>query len=104
MNSYSLSISYRTPKNNKKAQFSGFFKISLFVFLSSRKNHGKFTFKGEPINKTIGFMKVEGIDKLYEHVSSRGWRRISDVVSEPWGGKTCEITTIDGSMLRFFEV
>ncbi|MBH1940683.1 helix-turn-helix domain-containing protein [Mobilitalea sibirica] len=60
-------------------------------------------FKGEPMKKMIGFMLVQGIEQLYTYVKSRGWNDISEVVTEHWGGKTCEITTIDGSILKFFE-
>lgn len=60
-------------------------------------------FKGEPIKRIIGFMLVQGVEQLYGYAKSRGWNDISEVVEGPWGGKTCEITTIDGSILKFFE-
>lgn len=40
---------------------------------------------------------------LNAFVKSRGWNEISDVEVQPWGGKTCSVTTIDGSILTFFE-
>jgi AraC family transcriptional regulator len=61
-------------------------------------------FKGDAIQRMVGFMTVKGIEKLYEFVKKSGWSEITEVVTEPWGGKTCEITTIDGSLLKFFEV
>lgn len=61
-------------------------------------------FMGEPIETMVGFMKVEGIDKLYAHVKKNGWHQITEIQNEPWGGKTCDVTTIDGSILRFFEI
>lgn len=61
-------------------------------------------FKGEPLQRMVGFMLVQGINQLYEFVKKSGWNQIGEVITEPWGGKTCEVTTIDGSVLRFFEV
>lgn len=61
-------------------------------------------FYGEPIKRIIGFMLVQGIDELYDYVNKSGWSLISKVFEEPWGGKTCEVTTIDGSILKFFEL
>lgn len=60
-------------------------------------------FKGKPMKQMVGFMLVEGVDKLYSFVKSRGWNEISEVTVQPWGGKTCSVTTIDGSILTFFE-
>ncbi|MDD3243973.1 MAG: hypothetical protein PHD32_09655 [Eubacteriales bacterium] len=60
-------------------------------------------FYGEPIKRMIGFMLVQGVDELHSFVKSRGWNEISEVKVEPWGGKTCSITTVDGSILTFFE-
>ncbi len=60
-------------------------------------------FKGEPIKRTVGFMLVTGVDKLYTYVKSHGWNDITEVIEQPWGGKICSVTTIDGSILTFFE-
>ena len=60
-------------------------------------------FKGEPIKQMVGFMLVQGVEQLYAFVKSRGWNEISEVIVQPWGGKTCSVTTIDGSILTFFE-
>ncbi len=61
-------------------------------------------FQGEPIQRVVGFMLVQGVEQLHSYVKGRGWNQISEVVQESWGGKTCEVTTIDGSILRFFEL
>ena len=61
-------------------------------------------FKGEPIKRVVGFMLVQGVDKLYDFVIKSGWNQITEVIQEPWGGRTCEVTTIDGSVLKFFEL
>lgn len=61
-------------------------------------------FKGEYLPIVVGFMLVQGIEQLYSFVKNSGWNQITEVTSEPWGGKTCQVTTIDGSILKFFEV
>lgn len=60
-------------------------------------------FRGEPSERTVGFMLVQGVEQLHAYVKSHGWNQITDVVAQPWGGKTCSVTTIDGSILTFFE-
>jgi len=51
-----------------------------------------------------GFMMVDGIDALHRFVKDNGWNHISEITSQPWGAKECRITTIDGCILRFFEL
>lgn len=60
-------------------------------------------FYGEPIKRNIGFIGVKGIDNLYSYVKDKGWMEISEVEKQRWGGKLCRITTIDSSVLTFFE-
>lgn len=60
-------------------------------------------FKGEPLNRMVGFMLVQGVEQLYQFVKKNGWNQITEIKVEPWGGKTCSVTTIDGSILTFFE-
>lgn len=60
-------------------------------------------FSGEPVENEISFMQVQGIEKLYEHVTGKGWDKITPVETQPWGGKVCRITTIDGYTIRIFE-
>lgn len=60
-------------------------------------------FRGGPIQRTVGFMLVQGVEQLYSYVKAQGWNDITEVQSQPWGGKTCSVTTIDGSILTFFE-
>lgn len=61
-------------------------------------------FNGESLQKIVGFMLVQGIEQLYSFVKKSGWNQITEVTVEPWGGKTCLVTTIDGSVLKFFEL
>lgn len=65
--------------------------------------HGIHLFHGEPLPTTVAFIQIQGIDKMYDYVRKQGWEKISTIAVEPWGSKTCAITTIDGYVLRFFE-
>lgn len=57
----------------------------------------------QPSKLLVGFMLVQGVDKLHAYVKSHGWNNITELKTEPWGGKTCTVTTIDGSKITFFE-
>lgn len=58
---------------------------------------------GMPEPRLISFIQVKGIEKMYEYIISNGWDKITEVVIEPWGGKTCSLTTIDGYTIKIFE-
>ena len=60
-------------------------------------------FSGVPEARAISFMEVKGIEKMYDFIKSRGWDQITEIVTQPWGGKTCSITTIDGYIINVFE-
>lgn len=60
-------------------------------------------FCGEPEPCAISFMQVKGIEKMHEYISSKGWDKITEIVTQPWGGKTCSVTTIDGYIINVFE-
>ena len=60
-------------------------------------------FYGNPEERVISFMQVQGIDKMREYIISKGWTKISEVVLQPWGGETCSLTTIDGYIINIFE-
>jgi len=47
---------------------------------------------------------VQGLEKLRQYVLNNGWRQITDIQPQGWGANECQITTIDGSIIRFFEV
>ena len=51
----------------------------------------------------ISFMQVQEIEKMHEYITSKGWNNITEVVTQPWGGKTCTLTTIDGYIINIFE-
>lgn len=60
-------------------------------------------FAGEPIKGVAGFMVVDGLDALHSYVKEQGWEQISEISDQPWGARECQVTTIDGCILRFFE-
>lgn len=66
--------------------------------------NGFHMFSGEPSQQTVAFMRVDNIEKLYAFVKANGWTQISEITKQHWGGKECDITTIDGGTIRFFEI
>lgn len=60
-------------------------------------------FNGEPSKGIVGFINIQGIDKFHEFVKKNGWEQISDIYECNWGSRECSVTTIDGSIIRFFE-
>ena len=60
-------------------------------------------FKGEPSKGEVGFINIQGLNTFYQFVKDNGWNQISDIYEQPWGAKECSVTTIDGSIIRFFE-
>ncbi len=60
-------------------------------------------FKGQPENRLISFMQVKGIEKMHDYIISNGWNEITEVQTQPWGGKTCSLTTVDGYVINIFE-
>ncbi len=66
--------------------------------------HGFHMFFGEPSTQTVAFMRVDCIDKLHSFVKKNGWDKISTIQTQHWGGKECSVTTIDGGIMRFFQL
>ncbi len=60
-------------------------------------------FCGKPEPRVISFMQVSDVEKMHSFVTSNGWSKITDIVTQPWGGKTCSITTLDGYVINVFE-
>jgi AraC family transcriptional regulator len=60
-------------------------------------------FAGEPSKGVVGFMMVQGLEKLRAFVLANGWEQVSEIERQPWGAAELHVTTIDGSILRFFE-
>ncbi len=51
----------------------------------------------------LAMLYVEGLDRLHERVKASGWGRITDIVATPWASGVCDLTTLDGYLLRIFE-
>lgn len=60
-------------------------------------------FKGKTEPRVISFMQVQNVEKMYSYVVSKGWDKITQVKTQPWGGKTCSITTVDGYIINVFQ-
>lgn len=60
-------------------------------------------FRGQPEPRLLSFMQVSGIEKMYDYITSKGWDKITSVKVQPWGGKVCSLTTIDGYIIKIFE-
>jgi len=60
-------------------------------------------FNGEPSKDVVGFILVQGLEKFRNFVLVNGWTQITEIEPQPWGANECRVTTIDGSILRFFE-
>lgn len=66
--------------------------------------NGLHMFPGKCIEQTVAFMRVDHIENLYAFVKKNGWTQISEITKQHWGGKECDVTTIDGGIIRFFEI
>jgi len=60
-------------------------------------------FAGEPSKGVVGFIHVQGLEKFRQLVLDKGWDKVSEIEAQHWGANECQITTVDGSVLRFFE-
>lgn len=66
--------------------------------------NGIHMFIGEPTGQTVAFMRVDNVEKLHAFVKKSGWTQIGEIREQHWGGKECDVTTIDGGVIRFFEL
>ena len=66
--------------------------------------NGFHLFLGEPSQQTAGFIRVSSIENLAASVKESGWDKISAITEQPWGGRECDVITVDGSCIRFFQV
>lgn len=74
------------------------------VHMKVTEFNGIHLFPGEPSNRVEGFMMVDSIEKLSEYVHSHGWEEISSIEHQPWGARSCNVTSIDGTVITFFEL
>ena len=61
-------------------------------------------FMGEPSKGVVGLIHVQGLEKFRQFVLNNGWEKITEIEPQPWGANECRVTTIDGSVMRFFEL
>lgn len=66
--------------------------------------NGIHMFRGAPSDRLVAFIPVDSIEGLRNKVASSGWDKIGGIADEPWGARSCDVTTIDGSIMRFFEI
>lgn len=63
---------------------------------------GIFLFPGEPANTMVAWIGVDNIGKVYDYIKKNGWGQISEISPvQPWGGRFCIVTTIDGYTILF---
>jgi len=70
-----------------------------------RPFNGIHLYAGEPPSGgyTVAMVYVSGLDRLRERVKSAGWDQITAIESTAWGSIVCNLTTVDGYVLRVFE-
>ena len=65
---------------------------------------GMHLFLGEPAQRESGLILVDSIDQFYAFVKGNGWDEITEITHQPLGARLCSVTTIDGTVLNFFEL
>ena len=75
------------------------------IFDTISPQRGFYLFNGEPSQGQVGFIWVQqgGLDNLYNYVKGNGWDKITEPAAQHWGARACFVTTIDGSVLQFYE-
>jgi AraC family transcriptional regulator len=66
--------------------------------------NGIHLFPGVPEKREAGLIMVDSIDKFHAFVEGNGWEEITEIAHQPWGARLCSVTTIDGTVLNFFEL
>ena len=66
--------------------------------------NGFHLFYGDPVQNWVGFMRVDDIDALHAFVKKNGWENVTGIEHQFWGARECDVTTIDGSVIRFFQL
>ncbi len=90
--------------NNGTAQYGCVFDYpGELIVLGLTPFRGIHLFRGEATKGVTGFIMVQGLEKLRNFVLQNGWTQITEIEPQAWGARECRITTIDGSILRFFE-
>ena len=91
-------------EDGKTVGYGCLFDIPSELLATGMTSFGGFhLFQGEPTRGVVGFIRIQGLEKLHQLVKSSGWTQITDIQPQPWGANECQVTTIDGSVIRFFE-
>ncbi len=59
--------------------------------------------RGEPVKSVVGYMGVWGLNNLRQCIIDNGWKQVTPVEKKDWGASAFDMTTCDGSLLRFYE-
>lgn len=58
---------------------------------------------GESMEIVVAFIKVWGVHNLHRRLTDKGWEQVTPVIRTGWGADLFEMTTCDGSIIRFYE-
>ncbi|MDO5519021.1 MAG: hypothetical protein Q4G58_00875 [bacterium] len=84
-----------------KAIFAGIAPIPNEITEKEKLTYiGLSLFLGEPSQGVAAYIVVDNARQVYEYIMRSGWREVSKVVEQPWGGLEFTVKTIDGSILR----
>lgn len=56
-----------------------------------------------PVSPSVEFI-VDDVDKVYEHLKSKGVKFLKELHDEPWGGRQATFTDPDGNILEIVQI
>jgi hypothetical protein len=59
--------------------------------------------RGEPSRTVTAFMLVWGLNNLRQRAIDNGWTKVTPIEEQFWGANLFDMTTCDGSIIRFCE-
>ena len=59
--------------------------------------------RGAPSVSVTAFVKVWGLDSLRQRAIDNGWTELTPIEEQSWGARLFDMTTCDGSLIRFYE-
>ena len=74
------------------------------VHMKVAEFNGIHLFPGEPSKRVEGLILVDSIEKLHGFATNNGWDDITEISHQPWGARMCGITSVDGTIINFFEL
>ena len=94
-------VVFRDENNNPAYGCSVPYPEELIKFEEYDFSKGLMFFVGEPIKNTYLFYNVSDVHKLHSIIKNNGWDKVTKVEKQPWGGTTFNLTTIDGTGIKF---